>query len=98
MVCSNCKLKSDRLISAVINGKYIKDQCEICLGLARKEVPASSTRVDFRIRRQQEDHRKDLLNPYKNGYPNHDFIKAYPDKAPNYFTEKQIHDAERYKK
>lgn len=95
MVCSNCKLKSDRLISAVINGKYIKDQCEICLGLARKEVPASSTRVDFRIRRQQEDHRRDILQPYANGKPSREFIKAYPDKAKNYFTPEQITKAER---
>jgi len=46
-----------------------------------------------RIQRQLDMHGKDILQPYANGKdwkPNPDFVKAYPDKAKDYFSDDQL--------
>ena len=34
--------------------------------------------------RQREDHRKDLVQPYKDGRPNEEFMQAYPEQSKKY--------------
>jgi len=46
-----------------------------------------------RIQQQRDDHAKDILQPYlpgKDMAPNPDFLKAYPDRAKDYFSEEKL--------
>lgn len=46
-----------------------------------------------RVQEQRDRHNKDILQPYlpgKDMKPNPDFVKAYPDKATDYFDRKQL--------
>lgn len=95
MICPVCKQEASKLTSAVVNGKYLSDRCDKCLSVDVSEQPISSTNKDYRIRRQQEDHRADMLQPYVNGKVNMDFARVYKDKAKDYFTEEELHKAER---
>lgn len=94
-LCPECGLSSDKLYSAVIAGTYYSDRCNVCIGKKKQGIPSSSTRKDYRIRRQQEDHRKDLIQSYRQDGINPDFIKAYPEKAKERFTPEQLREAER---
>jgi hypothetical protein len=46
-----------------------------------------------RIQEQRDKHGRDILQPYAPGKdmnPNPDFVKAYPDKAKDYFSDEQL--------
>jgi len=52
----------------------------------------SMTKVQ-RVQEQRDKYNKDTLQPYlpgKDQRPDPDFVKAYPDKARNYFSEEQL--------
>lgn len=95
MICPVCNKEAIKLTSAVVNNKYLSDRCDACLSKLVTEQPTSSTNKDYRIRRQQEDHRADMLQPYVNGKVNMDFARVYKDKAKDYFTDEQLRKAER---
>lgn len=46
-----------------------------------------------RVQEQRDAHGRDLIQPFigkKGDQPNPDFVKAYPDKAKDYFTPEQL--------
>lgn len=46
-----------------------------------------------RIQDQRDKHNADIMQPWspgKNQEPNPDFVRAYPDKARDYFTDDQL--------
>lgn len=50
------------------------------------------SRLSEAYRRQvdRDDHKKDLIQPYHNGKPNPEFIRAYKKQATEYFTEEEL--------
>lgn len=61
-----------------IDGKYHKgDKISIDTGHA-------STNRQYSHDRQREMHKADLVQPYKNGEPNDEFITLYPEESRNY--------------
>lgn len=64
---------------------------------AKIDLPVSGefynrTKAD-RIQKQRDEHNGDILQPYLPGKemnPNPDFVKRYPDRAKDYFTEDQL--------
>ena len=61
-------------------------------GNYHKEIPdvsklrntTASTDKEYDHDRQRENHRRDLLQPYKNGEPNPEFIQQYPEESKSY--------------
>lgn len=54
---------------------------------------ANRTKAD-RIQVQRDQHNRDILQPYLPGKemkPNPDFVREYPNRAKDYFTEDQLH-------
>jgi len=44
----------------------------------------------YRIQSQRDRFAKDLLQPYEGKGPSRDFVKAYPDKATDYFKKDEL--------
>lgn len=93
MVCPICKLDKPSISSAVIDGEYYSKRCDACLGL-KVQKPTNTAR-EFDRNRQRKDFAKDIVQGMVNGKPNADFLKAYPDKAKERFTEQEIRNMQR---
>ena len=49
--------------------------------------------VPERIKQDRKKFAKDMIQPYRGGEPNKEFVKEYPRESERYFTEKQIKKA-----
>jgi hypothetical protein len=94
MKCGNCGNQTSHI-------KYIKGQeyCPECGGFKETGGPKIGsilTRNSFRIRSESVKHEQDFILPhaYSKGEGklriNDDFVKKYPDKAGEYFTDDQM--------
>jgi len=61
----------------LLNGKYYKGTAPSEVKRPRRQPGLKRYEQD----RQIEEFRKDLIQPYINGKPNPEFIKAYPEEA-----------------
>lgn len=93
MICPICKQEKPSLSSAVVNGEYLSRRCDDCLKLPKARPHAGHS--EFDRNRQRSTYRKDLIQGMVNGKPNADFLKAYPDKAHERFSDQEIRDLER---
>ena len=50
-------------------------------------------RNSFRVRYPADYNLKDLIQPYQGGKASKEFMRAYPDKAGDYFTQKELNQA-----
>jgi hypothetical protein len=67
----------------IINGRYYKED-------APKQLSKDSgTYKGWNHAEQRKNHARELIQPYKNGKPNLDFIAAFPEESREYgFTPK----------
>lgn len=70
----------------ILDGKYYKSEPKVDQMKNGRAVTDKAYQHD----RQRENHRKDIVQPYKKGKPSGEFIRAYPDEARQYFNEQQI--------
>lgn len=64
----------------ILNGIYYTD-----MSTRPSEIEGESiTYKAYSRDRQREDHRYDLIQPYKDGKPNPEFIEQYPEEAKQY--------------
>lgn len=98
MICPNCGKPTSRMM-IYENGV---EACANCLGLSENagvKVDGVLTRNSDRIREQHRRHEGDVIAPHvfdkntKQLTPNPDFIKLYPDRLPNFFTQKELEKA-----
>ena len=85
--CSQCGRPGG--FSAVIADTYYPDLCTSCLSGLQEPGP-SSGQASYNRQRDLEDNAAMLVQPYKNGKPNEDFRRTYPDKAERYFSDEQL--------
>jgi hypothetical protein len=52
----------------------------------------NSTYKQHDHKRQRQDYAREIIQPYKNGKPNDDFIQAYPVEAKEYGFIKEVKD------
>lgn len=64
----------------ILNGVYYDQEPDTSLLIDTR----ASTDQQYSHDRQRENHRRDLLQPYKNGKPNPDFIEQYPEESKQY--------------
>lgn len=64
----------------ILDGKYYKDNPDMNKLLNKQQ----STYKEHERNRQRHDFAKEILQPYKNGQPNKDFIQAYPEESKEY--------------
>lgn len=55
--------------------------------------PSRTEFVPERIKEQRKQFKKDLVQPFRGGEPNKEFVKEYPHESKRYFTDKQIKKA-----
>lgn len=70
---------------AVVNGKFYTSVCKSCLNQV-----SSPHAKEYDRERQREKHAADIVQPWVNGEPNRDFIRAYPDRVSEYFTNDDL--------
>lgn len=69
----------------VLNGKYYKKPPN----LSELQSQQQSTWKEWDHDKQRHDHAADIVQPFKHGKPNQEFIDLYPDAAQEYgFTPK----------
>lgn len=86
MKCDNCK-KFHMLKGAVVNGAF-GHYCPDCIKIGSRQ--SSPSVASFQRNTDRQTHEKDMVQPWANGKPNRDFIRAYPDKAKDYFNQKEL--------
>ncbi|MEM3145430.1 MAG: hypothetical protein QW332_05535 [Thermoproteota archaeon] len=95
MICENCSKRSAYL--KLLKGGLF--YCHLCLGVSEasgRPTDGILTRQAFRIRSQSYKHEADMIPPYFYNKVNKkldlrpDFVKLYPDKVKDYFTEEEI--------
>lgn len=60
----------------ILEGRYIKTD------KIKKEVEdTATTHQQWSHDRQRERHKRDLIQPYKNGKPSEEFIQQYPQES-----------------
>lgn len=64
----------------ILNGEYHTGEPPV----EGMKDPRASTDKQHDHDRQRREHRRDLIQPYKNGLPNREFIEQYPDEAKQY--------------
>lgn len=57
--------------------------------------PTSADFTPDRIKEQRKIHGKDLIQPWRGGEPNKEFVKEYPHESKSYFTDKEIRKAKK---
>lgn len=72
-------------MSAIINGKFIK-------GINTGAIEISSQYKQYSHEMQRLDHRKNIIQPYKQNKPNPEFIRSYPEESKKYFNQQQIEE------
>lgn len=64
----------------ILNGKYVKGDVDQSKLIDHEQ----STWKEASHDKQRREHRKDLIQPYKDGKPNMEFIEQYPEEAKQY--------------
>jgi len=64
----------------IIDGKYYKGTPDMAKLASRQQ----STYKQHEQNRQRHDFAKEILQPWKGGKPNEDFIGAYPEESKDY--------------
>lgn len=95
MICPECKLDRPTLSSSVVEGVYYSKRCNVCVAAIMPAQKPTNTAREFDRNRQRKDFAKDIVQGMVNGKPNADFLKAYPDKAKERFTEQEIRNMQR---
>lgn len=71
-------------MSSIINGKYYPDDAK------KQPAEMNSQFKAWNFDTQRRIHARDIIQMYKNGNPNPDFIREYPEESSKVFTESQI--------
>jgi len=87
--CNDCG-KKPGTVSAVIKGELVKGICESCYQLRVMSMYQSSAHAQYERERDVEDHAADVAQPRVAGKPNPDFIRNYPERAKDMFTEEEL--------
>lgn len=91
MKCLKCNLRiSSR--SGIIKGEYYPELCDWCVVSGQGE---SSGAASYNRQRDLEDHNADMVQPYAGGLPNPEFVKLYPERARQLFSETELDSAVR---
>jgi len=91
-VCKICGATDEPMKSGIIDGEYISGRCRICFGLSKQTRNPSALLAQYKRERDREDNSKDIVQPFMKNKPNREFIKAYPDKAKELYTDKELKD------
>jgi hypothetical protein len=90
MICINCKGQASRIKGYTENGEY-KEYCNLCSGL-----PSTGGYPEFipeRIKQERKKHRKDIVQPFRNGQVSKEFVDSHPETARRMFTPEEIKTA-----
>lgn len=90
----NCKIphcKNPATISAIIDGTYYDQICQIHKGLLSTRQKISSGHARWSRDMDGQDHEADIAQPYdRYGKPNPTFIRLYPEQSKALFDEETM--------
>lgn len=96
MQCPRTNCKNKALIDSVLGVLPCEVHQEADDKISKIERPAFyNLHKIHRIQQQRDDFAADILQPYapgKDQKPNVDFLKTYPERAKDYFSDKQLKD------
>jgi len=85
--CDGCTQERETT-GAIIKGKY-GQYCRDCRTLAQRS--SSTGFAQWSRDRDREDNAKDLIQPWdRNGVPNREFIRNYPEESKEMFTKEEL--------
>jgi hypothetical protein len=84
--CDWCK-RTTETTGAILGGKY-GQACRECRNKYSRQANGQS--AQWYRDRDREDNAKDMLQPFINGKPNTEFIRAYPEQAKDMYNEKEL--------
>lgn len=88
MNCDNCQNPLTVTVTAVLNGKF-GHYCPTCFSGNYRSADAGT--ASYNRQRDFEAHEADALQPWhKNGAPNTDFIRRYPDSAKEMYSKEEL--------
>jgi len=64
----------------ILNGEYHKGEAPLHKMIRGQQ----STYKQHEHNRQRKDHAKEIIQPFKNGKLNEDFVQAYPEESKQY--------------
>ena len=86
--CDSCKIHTTNAHGAVINGEY-GQYCSNCLD--KQQRMAGTHAAEYSRQRQWEDYAREIIQPYtREGKPNTEFIRQYPEEAEEEFTKEEL--------
>jgi len=98
MKCSGCG-KTSSHIKVLPNGDEVCPHCSSMSEAGGTKISGLLTRNSFRVRSESVKHEGDFIQPHaydKNKRKlclNEDFVKKYPDKVKEYFSEEEVSNA-----
>jgi hypothetical protein len=101
MICQGCHRNSNHIKSYFVDG-ILLELCSSCGHFSEAggtKTDGLLTRNSFRVRKQSLEYEGDMLLPHKYDkisrkvVPNDDFLKKYPDKAGEYFKQRELDKA-----
>lgn len=91
-ICPRTQCKNETEINQIY-GILPCEECQTKDSLTPElgaRIPTYTMGKSHRIQEQRDKGAKDLIQPFVGNSINPDFAKAYPDKAKNYFTKKEL--------
>lgn len=76
--------------SVYVNGKFYDDPDSEDLKKLNK--PLNWRHAEHERDWQRKKNYGDIVQPWENGKPNPDFVKRYPDRARDYFSDSELRD------
>lgn len=90
MKCTNCQSVTNRLTKAILAGRF-GSYCPNCI--QKQGRGAHAGHATYLRDRDREDNLRDLIQPWdRNGKPNPEFIREYPEEAKLNFTEEELNN------
>lgn len=101
MICANCQKEANHIKGYLIDGQLV-ELCSHCGNFSEAggtKTDGLLSRNSLRVRYDSIKHEGDTVLPHrydkmsKKVVPNEDFLKLYPDKAGEYFKQKELDKA-----
>lgn len=93
--CNHSLSYNSTMTTVSTTPEFYHRRCAVC---GREEVlrrymgttASILTKNAFRTRHEAEQQLKDILQPYSGGKPSEEFAKAYPERAADYYSNKEL--------
>jgi hypothetical protein len=91
MICGNCKGEASRIKGYTDESGEYREYCNLCSALS--STGGYPEFIPNYIKEGRMKHRKDIVQPFRNGEISREFVDSHPEKAQQMFTPQEIKTA-----